>query len=296
MDYGKLVRRAVNVVWDNKFLIVLGILVALGGGGGSSVSYNFGVGDFDAGSGVQPQMPPDFPRIPDLPPEAEVALGGAAVFLILLCCVLLMVGLALFVVSTVARGGLIAGVDDDEEGRPTSLRQAWSAGWQRVWTLLGIAILPAIPTVILIFIGLILGVGVVALSRAIGIQMAALMVLMVPVVCVLIPIALILSLLRTFANRAAMLEGLGVIASYGRGWSVLWEHVGSAIILFLIQILAGIVVSLLLLPGALLLCLFWPLIFILQGALSAVFSAMWTLAWREWTGAGEIKAKAAPIA
>jgi len=297
MDYGKLISRAVNAVWDNKFLIVLGILVALGGGGGSGgVSYNFGGGDFDFGQGAQPQMPPDFPQIPELPPEAGVALGGAAVLLVLLFCVALIVGLVLFVVSTVARGGLIAGVNDGEEGVPTSLGQAWSAGWQRVWTLLGIAILPAIPSAILAFIALILGLGVAALSQAMGVQMGALLVVLVPLACVLIPVALVLTLLRTFANRAAMLEGLGVMASYGRGWSILLENVGSAIILFLIQILAGIFVSLLLLPGALLLCLFWPLAFILQGALSAVFSAMWTLAWREWTGSGEIKAKAAPAA
>lgn len=295
MDYGSVIRRAVNVVWDNKFLIVLGILVALGGGGGSgSVSYNFGGGDFDFGQGAQ--TPPDFSQIPELPPEVGVALGGAAVFLVLLCCVLLVVALVVFVVSTVARGGLIAGVDDIEEERPSSLSQAWSAGWQRAWTLLGIAILPTIPSAILAFIALVLGLGVAALSEAVGVQMAGVLVVLVPLACVLIPIALALTLLRTFANRAAMLEGLGVIASYGRGWEILRDNFGSAFALFLIQILAGIVISLLLLPGAVLLCLFWPLIFVFQGALSAVFSSMWTLAWREWTGTGKIKAKAAPVA
>lgn len=295
MDYGKLVSRAVTTVWENKFLIVLGILVALGGGGGSGgASFNFDGGDF--GQGAQPQTPPDFPQIPQLPPEAEVALGGAALLVLLLCCVAVLVGLVLFVLSTVARGGLIAGVNDIEEDQPTSLGQAWSAGWQRVWTLLGIAILPAIPSVILVSIGLILGVGVAAFSQAVGVRMEGLLVVLVPLACVLIPITLVLTLLRTFANRAAMLEGLGVMASYGRGWSVLLENVGSAIIIFVIQILAGIVITLLLIPGALLLCLFWPVAFILQGALSAIFSALWTLAWREWTGLDEIKAKAAPVA
>lgn len=297
MDYGRLVSRAVNVVWENKFLIVLGILVALGGGGGSGsgLSYSFDGGDFNFGQGAQP----DFPAIPELPPEAGVALGGAALLLVLLFCVALIVGLVLFVVSTVARGGLIAGVADVEEGQPTSLSQAWSAGWQRLWTLLGVNILPAIPAVILALIGMAMGVGAAGLSQILGPRVAvggAVAAILIPLACVLIPIALVLTLLRTFANRAVMLEGLGVFASYGRGWSVLWNNIGSAFVLFLIQILAGIVITLLLLPATLLLCLFWPLIFVLQGALSAIFSALWTLAWREWTGAGDVKAKAAPIA
>lgn len=299
MDYGRLIRRAVNVVWEHKFLIVLGILVALGGGGGSSINYNFGGGDFDFGQGTQPQTPPDFPQMPELPPEVGVALGGIAVLAVLLFCVALIVGLILFAVSTIARGGLIAGVEDIEEGQPTSLGQAWSAGWQRVWTLLGVNILPAIPAVLLAFIGVVMGVGAVGLSQMFGPRVAvggAVAAVLIPLACVLIPIALVLTLLRTFANRAVMLEGLGVMASYGRGWSVLLDNLGSAFVLFLLQILINVVVSLLLLPGAILLCLFWPLMFILQGALAAVFSTMWTLAWREWTGAGEIKVKAAPVA
>lgn len=301
MDYERLIRRAVNAVWEHKFLIVLGILVALGGGGGSSINFNFGGGDFnfDFGQGTQPQAPPDFPQIPELPPEAGVALGGIAVLAILLICVALVVGLVLFVVSTIARGGLIAGVDDIEEERPASLGQAWSAGWQRVWTLLGVNILPAIPAVLLAFIGVVMGLGAAGLSQMFGPRVAvggAVAALLIPLACVLIPIALVLTLLRTFANRAAMLEGLGVIASYGRGWSVLLDNIGSAFVLFLLQILINVVVSLLLLPFAILLCLFWPLMFVLQGALAAVFSTLWTLAWREWTGAGEIKVKAAPVA
>ena len=301
MDYGKLISRAVNAVWEHKFLIVLGILVALGGGGGSGLSYNFGGGDFnfDFGQGAQPQTPPDFPQIPELPPEAGVALGGIAALAVLLFCVALLVGLILFVVSTVARGGLIAGVDDVEEAQPTSLSQAWSAGWQRAWTLLGVNILPAIPAVLLAFIGLAMGVGAAGLSQMLGPRVAvggAVAALLIPLACVLIPVALVLALLRTFANRAAMLEGLGVIASYGRGWSVLWDNVGPAFVLFLLQILINVVVSLLLLPAAILLCLFWPLMIILQGALAAVFSTMWTLAWREWTGAGDANVKAAPVA
>jgi hypothetical protein len=38
-------------------------------------------------------------------------------------------------------------------------------------------------------------------------------------------------------------------------------------------------------PGILiaLCCVLWPLFLVLQGAIAAYFSTVWTLAWREWT-------------
>jgi hypothetical protein len=31
-------------------------------------------------------------------------------------------------------------------------------------------------------------------------------------------------------------------------------------------------------------CLLWPLMLLVEGAITAYFSTVWTLAWREWTG------------
>ena len=105
-------------------------------------------------------------------------------------------------------------------------------------------------------------------------------------VCVIIPIVLVLSILRNFAERACMLEDLGVIDSYRRGTSVLMANLGEAIILFLIQIAVFVVLFVLLfVPGIIMVlcCLLWPLLLVLQGAISAFISTMWTLAWRTWT-------------
>jgi hypothetical protein len=110
---------------------------------------------------------------------------------------------------------------------------------------------------------------------------------MAALVCIIVPIILILSILRNFAERACMLEDLGVIESYQRGMSVLRENIGEAILLFLIQIVIFVVLGVLaFLPGlvAVLCCLLWPLLLIVQGAMSAFVSSIWTLAWRTWTG------------
>jgi hypothetical protein len=84
-----------------------------------------------------------------------------------------------------------------------------------------------------------------------------------------------------------MLEDLGVIDSYRRGTSVLKANLGEAIILFLLQIAIFIALGILLfVPGIIIAvcCCLWPLLLLVQGFISAFLSALWTLAWRTWTG------------
>jgi hypothetical protein len=280
MDYGKILSRSVNIVWQNKFLIILGFLASLGsgsfgGGGGGSNGGN--------GGGAPGQIPEFGEEI------AALAVG----FVVALVCVILIVALVLWAISTIARGGMIASVDTIESGEKSSFRQAWSAGWNRVWTLLGIGLLPAIPGLIL-FVGGLLALGAYGGFFALfGEEFgtfagpAGLGVMIALLACVVIPIVLVLSILRNFAERAAMLEGLGVIDSYRRGTSVLMANLGEAIILFLLQIAIFIILGILLfVPGivAVLCCFLWPLLLVVQGAVSAFLSALWTLAWRTWTG------------
>jgi hypothetical protein len=283
MEYGKIINRSASIVWQNKFLMVLGILAAIGsgffggsGGGGGGDTGDTGFGD-----------PGQFSEFGD-----EIAAFAIGVVIVLIC-VGLLIGIVLWVISTVARGGLIASVSNIEDGEKSSFRQAWSAGWSKVWTLLGISLLPAIPAMIMFVIGL-LGFaaygGIFALfgeefTETAGI--AGLGTVFAILACIFVPIMLALMILRNFAERACMLEDQGVIDAYRRGANVLMENIGQAIILILLQIAIFIVLGLLLfLPGlfALLCCCLWPLLLLLQGAIEAFVSALWTLAWRTWTG------------
>lgn len=278
MDYGRLLSRAWEIIWENKFLILLGVLVALSSGGNSTsfngVQWQMDQGDFPFGRG---------PRF-DLP-EIPVPL------ILLLIGIFVLIGLALWVASTIARGGLIAGVNEIDAGGSSSFGEAWRAGWEKGWRLIGIGLVPSIPGLLILLTGL----GVVALwAGASGFGAprtgnAAFLIVFVAVLCILGPIALILNLLRVLANRACMLEDRGVFESYGRGIEVLTNNLGAAVVLFFIQVALTIGIGLLMIfPGLILVlcCLLWPLLVLLQGAISAYFSSLWTLAWREWTGAG----------
>lgn len=298
MDYGALLTRAWNIIWEHKFLILLGVLVALGsgGGGGSGANANF---RFDGGPRDVPRGP-DMPRIPELPrmPDVRGLLPAVAGLAVIVIIALIFVAIVLWIISTIARGGLIAGANDVDAGRATSFSVAWNAGWGKGWRLLGIGILPAIPAFFLTAMVLVFGLAAGGLAYLTGqefrpplnLGIAGFGVIMVGLACILVPLALILGLLRTFANRACMLEDLGVFASYRRGLQVLLENLGPAIVLFLIQIAISIALGIIgLVPGlvAALCCILWPLLLLVQGAIAAYFSTLWTLAWRRWTGRSE---------
>lgn len=300
MDYGNILTRSWNIIWVHKYLILLGVLAALGSGGGG-----FGTGgasDFggeSADNGFQFEGAPlDFGQI-----GSPAELTAVAAILVLVC-VGLLIGLAVWAVSRVAAGGLIAGASTIDGGSRSSFGQDWRAGWSRVWRLIGIGLIPLIPVLILLVLGIVLGGMFYSFSSvsnefAVAPARSGLGIALVVVACIFIPIAVALNLLRTFADRACVLENLSVLNSYGRGWQVLSANLGPALILFVIQIAITVVLGIgLLLPSLLILlcCFLWPLLLLVQGAVTSYFSTMWTLAWREWTGmghGGEIAADAA---
>jgi len=283
MEYGKIVSRSASIVWRNKFLMILGIIASLASG-----SYSGG-GSGSGGSGGGES----FGGIEQLTEAQEEIAGLTVGVFIALGCVVLFFGIVLWAISSIARGGMIASVDSIESGEKSGFTHSWSAGWHKKWTLLGIGIIPAIPGLILFVIGVMaLGVygGIYALfGDGISPEFGAggLAVTVFCLACVFVPVMLVLSILRNFAERACMLEDLGVVDSYRRGTSVLKSNIGEAIVLFLLQIGIFIVLGLILfVPGIILVfcCCLWPLLFVLQGAISAWLSALWTLAWRTWNG------------
>jgi len=289
MDYGKLFTRAWDIIWKYKFLILLGVLVALSGSSGSSGNqsrYLFEGGDIPWN---------DMPRFDYGSPFQDLDLSILAILgLIALGVVLVVVGLALWVAGTISRGGLISAVNDIELETPATFSSAFQAGWKKGWRLLGIDLVPAIPGFALFIGGLAIFLsygGFVEMMDGVwpyaGIGPFLPLILLT---CLLLPIILFLSMMRTFAMRACVLEDLGVVASYRRGFEVLAGNLGTALILFLIQIAVSIgLFIVMIVPGILMVlcCLLWPILILVQGAFSAYISTLWTLAWREFV---EVKA------
>ena len=290
MDYGNLFSKAWDLVWKNKFLILLGMLVVIGGAGGGGSSQGA-----SGQNGVDFQVPTQFDfsapfQSLDLPVLPMIGVG-------ILVVIAILIGLALWVIGTTSRGGLISGANALSQGSSTNFSESFQAGWSKVIRLLGISVVPAVPVLLLVIIGL-SSVGiyggfrqVMTSGEVITAPRAGMFLPVGIVACILVPLALVLSLLRTFANRACMLEDLGVFASYRRGFDVLTANLGPAIVLFLIQVAISIGIwVVLLLPGILiaLCCFLWPLLLLIQGTFAAWYSTLWTLAWNQWTGVPEV--------
>ena len=297
MDYGKLLGRAFTILRERPFLIILGILSSFSGSGSSWRTGGGGSGNAPGADGQGFQFQP--------PDGVANGIGAMSIGLIILIAIVVFLLILVFwIVGVVAQGGLVAGVNDIEERRETSFSKAWSAGWQRKWPLLGINLLPAIPMLLLLGMGMVaflatMGFAAVSAERVMQVFGAGAAAFLVCSLCLLIPITIILAAFAGLANRACMLEKTGVFDSYRRAWRVISDNLGEAVLLVVIQIGLGILLAVFgFLPGLMiaLCCILWPLLLIIGGAISAYVSSLWTLAWREWTGASTAYRVAPPAA
>ncbi len=309
MEYGKVLKRAWEVTWRWKALWILGFLVSLGSASGSAGSGSSYSDRWDVRVNLD-RWGADFP-------EVWAAIGGIAIGLL---CLAFVVAIALWVVATIARGGLIAGVQQVEDEGATSFGQAWNVGVQRFWTLFGISVLTGIPVLVLVFLGLIgLGGGIAAavgffeVSEVVGgLGIAAAVVCGVSLCCLLIPLATVLGQIRIYAERAAILENLDWIDATKRGWQVLKENLGPTAVFWIIFVVVGLVLGAVVAggimglvtpfgiafgeanvePGAWILaplCLGGLLAFVVLSLIRSIVetfsSATWTLVYRQFTAA-----------
>jgi hypothetical protein len=239
MDFGKVLGRAWEITWRWKILWVLGFLAALGQGSGApQTNYSFSGDEFDRFG---------FP-FGDSAEQFFLALSG---LILVLICIFLIIAIALWVVSVIARGGLIAGVLQVEEEGETSFSKAWAGGARKFWTLFGLGILAAIPLIlmliiggIILFSGIFFGIGLLDVDQAAGITSLVLVSILCGgfLCCGLFFLVIILEQIRVYGERAAILEDLGWIDAFKRGWEVLKDNLGATIIFWLIFFALGIVI------------------------------------------------------
>ena len=300
MDYGKVLSRAGEITWRWKVLWILGFLASLGKGGGGGGGSSF--------SGDGSEWGDTFHR--GIPGELWAIIATVT-------CLALLIGIAIWVISVIARGGLIAGVQQIEDEGTTSFGTAWRAGVSRFWTLFGIGILASIPVIILVIGGLIVlvlmftgsGLAFDSSEAAGGIGIAFSILCGGVFCCGMVILGIFLNQIRTYAERAAILEGLGWIEAFKRGWEVLTANIGPTIIFWIIFLVIGLVIGAIVFgaimvtvlpfiaivtntePGAWIIapiCCGGLLAIILGALINSVVttftSATWTLAYRDMTG------------
>jgi hypothetical protein len=233
MDYGAILSRAWQITWRWKPLWILGFLAALANGVPSNnLQYTFDSSD---------QIFNQYPALPG--------------FIVGLACLGAILGIILWVLSVMARGGLIAGVAHVEDAGDMTFSQAFRVGQHRFWTLFGISILAAIPLLLAVIIGIVVAIvtvgglagiahlasnegGAAAVAGGIGALLCA-----VPFICGLVILGILLNQVRLYAERAAILEGLGWVDAFRRGWRVLRDNLGPTIIFWIIFVVIGLIIG-----------------------------------------------------
>jgi hypothetical protein len=209
MDYGGLVKRALDIMWKFKYLWVFGFFLEFGSGTGGwfgnlPEKIKLPMGDFLSG-----------------------ALVGAIIFLVLVGFLIFLVFLIMYLIS---QGGLIHCVWKTESGEKPTLRDGWNAGVRNFWRILGISIL----IIILIFASAVITLGPFV-ALIIGFKVLGLLSALVlfPVFLVLLVTALLVDL---YAKRSCIIEGKGVFDSLSGGWETLKSNLGNSLVMALIGV------------------------------------------------------------
>ena len=257
MDFGATLSRAFRITWNHKELWILGFLAALGSGGvnlfrGANFNYRIGSQETDT-----------------LMANSGLILAGASVF----ACLMLILGLVLFVVSIIARGGLITGVQQIETQDGTTFGQSWTAGVSRFWTLLGLNIIVYLPLILLIIILAILFGGAIAgiitassgasqsrpnADAIIGLLGGGIVVLCC-LGCVAFIYAILAMAIQVFGERAIMLQNAGVMDGIRRAWGIFRANLGNIILLAIVMAVISFIIGLIV--GAVMLAVLAPTLF-----------------------------------
>lgn len=252
MDYGQILSRSWRITWNHKFLWVLGFLAALTRVSSGSSNVNYSPSDTSA--------------------ESIEQMMQLSALLIGLCCLFLVIGLVLWLLSLAAKGGLITAVARLDNGETVTLGDAFRAGTARIGTLIGMNLALLLPIILIAALSLaatfalFAGSGITFASlaeepAAAGDALAAAFGLFFfcfcGLLCGLILLGVFLQFISAFAYRGIMLQGLGAIESISHGWQVFRANVGEVLLLallfFAIGIGFGLAVGVVLFPLTLLL-------------------------------------------
>jgi hypothetical protein len=290
MDFGYVLKRAWQIIWKFKVLWIFGILASCGQAstsGGSNSGYRFSVQE----SNVSPQVERFFSRLNPAIIGTLIVIGIIVILALVVIAILL---------GTVGRVGLIRGTMKAEQGADRlTFGELWRDGLAYFWRVFGLNLVIG-----LIVVGVILAIFIIGIILT-GLTLGLFLLCLIPVICLIVPVMWAVSVIIEQANVALVVENLSITEAIKRGWKVVWDNIGTMIVMSLILILGvgivgGIIIGLPLLvvaaPAAigvatgtaeairnglivsgLLFIVYLPFLLALSGILRAYTSSAWTL-------------------
>jgi hypothetical protein len=239
INYSEILSRAWTITWKYKVLWFFGFLAMLGGSGGYNGAPGGGSGGAPNASsriGVneveQRYVPPEWKSTIDQLEKVDIN-TWISVIVISVCCLLLL-GLALWLLSILGRGGLISGILAADTTGKVSFRETWNAGAHYFLRLFVIRLLGIAFGLLLAILLFLPGVFIGLVTCGIG---------FIPLACFMFVVGIAINLWFAFMDYAVVVENQGVGAAIGRAWSVLWAHIGPVLVFWLILFAVSLVVG-----------------------------------------------------
>jgi len=234
MDYGALVKKALDVMWKFKYLWVFGFFVQVISGGGWGIGrisdkwdrFRMPGGHWsDSWHGLNGLKLTIGDHISEL---------GLVIILLLILAVFLLF-LIFLVLGIISQGGLIHCVSRIRAGEKPTLGDGWSVGIKNFWRMLGIWIIIMVLVLASILLILVPFILVIIASGVFGLLFG---MFMIPLFILAI---IFISLIDFYSTRTCILEGKGVFDSLAGGWETLKNNLGKTIMVTIISVGSTIV-------------------------------------------------------
>jgi hypothetical protein len=303
-NFGEVLTRAWQIIWKHKVLWIFGILAGCGRGGPRFNSSSSGGGG-DGGFG---QPPPELLRF------LQTIQDNLTVIIIAVCIFTLLIWAITIFLSTIGRIGLIRGTFQVEQGvdRPM-FGQLFSESMPYFWRMFGLSLVVAIP-VLIVFAILIAGFVALAISASSGSDVGTVgllgsLPLLIGCFCLLIPVIFVVGMIIRQAENAIVLEDMRLLPSISRGWDVFRANLGPIILMAIILAVIGLVIGfviaipvfLIVFPAVIAfaagdgqnwtplllmgvgLCIYIPILLVVNGIMTAYLESVWTLTYMRLT-------------
>ena len=252
MNYGRLIRRSLDLTFRYRFLWVLG-LFAFNTGGTCTPSFN--LPDFDVGAPRGPVEAGPLPAgLERIFADAVRWLAQNPGVILLAAASILVLSLLFVVLSVIAQGGMARATTELALGRASSLGRAWRGGLALFWRFVGLwLVLLALGIAAMLVIAAEVGLVVVGVQATSGVTRAVLIA-----IAVLLGLATMLAafaaivgitVVTNFAQRAIALEELGPLSALAAGYRLVRRNLGESAIVWLISLALGIGTGLVLTLG-----------------------------------------------
>lgn len=230
MNYGEILKKSYQVTIKNKILWLLGMLIA---SGTSCGNFNFGgygdFGNFDNRINTK-YGDLDFSAIWDY-----------WYILVLIALLIIIFAVIATIISVIAKGGLIHGVNHAMQKKQVKFGESFKFGMTKFWRMLGIQLLLGLIVAGVVLILIIPGM-LLLIIPIIGWVLGAILIIIGCLLAVLL--AIIIALITNYIMFYAVLEDKKIMEAIKMGWSLFKKNIGDTVVMALILFGIGMGVAL----------------------------------------------------